>query len=59
MLIKMKNYILINMNFCHRRLLLPLEEDGLAVDDIILAAPRPDADLVICLELKGGVGFIG
>ena len=24
------------MNFCNRRLLLPLEDDGITVDDIIL-----------------------
>ena len=32
----MKNYILITMNCCNRRLLFLLEDDGLTVDDIIL-----------------------
>ena len=34
---KLKKYILITMNFCNRRLFLPLEDDGLTGDDIILA----------------------
>ena len=34
---KLKKYILITMNFCNRRLLLPLEDDGLTGDDIILS----------------------
>ena len=33
---KLKKYKLINMNCCNRRLLLPLEDDGLTGDDIIL-----------------------
>ena len=33
---KLKKYILITMNCCNRRLLLPLEGDGLMGDDIIL-----------------------
>ena len=33
---KLKKYILITMDYCNRRLLLPLEDDGLTVDDIIL-----------------------
>ena len=38
MLIKLKKYILISMHCCNRRLLLPLEDDGLTVDDIIIAS---------------------
>ena len=34
---KLKKYILITMNCCNRGLLLPLEDDGLTVDDSILA----------------------
>ena len=33
---KLKKYILITMDCCNRRLLLPLEDDGLTWDDIIL-----------------------
>ena len=33
---KLKKYILITMNCCNRQLLLPLEDDGLMVDNIIL-----------------------
>ena len=33
---KLKKYILITMNFCNRRLFLPLEGDGLTGEDIIL-----------------------
>ena len=33
---KLKKYILITMDCCNRRLLLPLEDDGLTGDDIIL-----------------------
>ena len=33
---KLKKYILITMNYCNRRLFLPLEDDGLMVDNIIL-----------------------
>ena len=33
---ELKKYILITMNYFNRRLLLPLEDDGLMVDDIIL-----------------------
>ena len=33
---KLKKYILITMNCYNRRLLLPLEDNGLTVDDIIL-----------------------
>ena len=33
---KLKKYILITMNCCNRRLLLPLEDDGFTGDDIIL-----------------------
>ena len=33
---KLKKYILITMNCCNRRLLLPLENDGLTGDNIIL-----------------------
>ena len=33
---KLKKYVLITMNCCNRRLLLPLEDYGLMVDDIIL-----------------------
>ena len=33
---KLKKYILITMNCCNRRLLLPLEDNGLTGDDIIL-----------------------
>ena len=29
---KLKNYILITMNYCNRQLLLPLEDYGLTVD---------------------------
>ena len=32
---KLKKYILITMNYCNRRLLLSLEDDGLTVDNII------------------------
>ena len=38
---KLKKYILITMNCCNRRLLLPLEDDGLTEDDIILVVSRP------------------
>ena len=34
--ITVKKYILITMNCCNRRLLLPLEDDGITGDDIIL-----------------------
>ena len=33
---KLKKYILITMDCCNRRLLLPLEDDGLTGEDIIL-----------------------
>ena len=33
---KLKKYISITMNCCNRRLLLPLEDDGLTGDKIIL-----------------------
>ena len=33
---KLKKYILITMNYCNRRILLPLEDDGLTVDGNIL-----------------------
>ena len=36
---KLKKYILITMNCCNRRLLLPLEDYGFRVDDIILLGP--------------------
>ena len=37
---KLKKYILITMNCCNRRLLLPLEDDGLTGDDIILVSSQ-------------------
>ena len=33
---KLKKYILITMNYCNIKVLLPLEDDGLTVDNIIL-----------------------
>ena len=40
---KLKKYILITMNYCNRKLLLPLEYNGLTVDDIILTHLIPDS----------------
>ena len=39
---KLKKYILITMNCYNRQLLLPLEDDGLTVDDIILYCPTSE-----------------
>ena len=36
----------------------PVKNSCKPVISVTFAAPRPAADLVICLELKGDVGFI-
>ena len=50
----MKNYILITMNCYNRRLLLPLEDNGLTVDNIILWIYGLKMELMACAELVVG-----